>query len=139
MLGEKIYLLGRNVLQIAIFRYFIVLPLYPLPKTCDVWVQHEGYGGSGLGEKNFQLSSLLNLRSLRNSLNLFSWTNSTTFQYLWMCNWSLRNSLNLFMEVFPATLHYATSPAPAQYRHSTVRCFVSTVQRPYFTYGVGER
>jgi hypothetical protein len=33
--------------------------LYPLLKTYDVWVRREGYGGPDLGEKSFQLFSLL--------------------------------------------------------------------------------
>jgi hypothetical protein len=33
---------GINALQIAIFRYFIVLPPYPLAKTSDGWVLSEG-------------------------------------------------------------------------------------------------
>jgi hypothetical protein len=49
---------GKNALQIAIF-YFIVRPPYPLPKTYDGWVRRERYSGSDLGEKSFQLFSLL--------------------------------------------------------------------------------
>jgi hypothetical protein len=58
-LGKKHYVFGRNALQIAIIWYFMVLPPYPLPKTYDGWVRREGYGGPDLGEKSFQLSSLL--------------------------------------------------------------------------------
>jgi hypothetical protein len=32
---------------------------YPLSKTYDGWVRREGYGGSDLDEKNFQLSLLI--------------------------------------------------------------------------------
>jgi hypothetical protein len=33
--GEKKPLFGRNAIQIAICRYFIVIPPYPLPKIYD--------------------------------------------------------------------------------------------------------
>jgi hypothetical protein len=56
---KKMSLFGRNALQIAIFWYFIVFPPYPLPETYDGWVRCEGYGGSDLVEKSFQLFSLL--------------------------------------------------------------------------------
>jgi hypothetical protein len=56
---RKNYVFGRNALQIAIFGPSIVLPPYPLLTTYDEWVRREGYSGPDLGEKSFQLSSLL--------------------------------------------------------------------------------
>jgi hypothetical protein len=50
---KKVECFCINALQITIFRYFIVLPPYPLLKTYDRWVQREGYGGPELGEKSF--------------------------------------------------------------------------------------
>jgi hypothetical protein len=47
--------------KLRFFWYFIALPPYPVPKTYDGWVRREGQGGSDLGEKSFQLSSLLTL------------------------------------------------------------------------------
>jgi hypothetical protein len=40
--GEKKIGFGRNALRIVIFWYFIP---YPLSKTHDGWVWHEGKGG----------------------------------------------------------------------------------------------
>jgi hypothetical protein len=40
--GDKNNSFSAETLQIAIFRHFIVLPPYPLPKTYDEWVRREG-------------------------------------------------------------------------------------------------
>jgi hypothetical protein len=39
---RKKFIFGRNVLQIAIFWYFIVLVSYPLPKIYDGCVRRKG-------------------------------------------------------------------------------------------------
>jgi hypothetical protein len=58
-LGEKNRPFWQKRSPNCVFGTSIVLPPYPLPKTYDGWVRREGYGGSNLGEKSFQLSSLL--------------------------------------------------------------------------------
>jgi hypothetical protein len=58
--GEKNNSFSAETLsKLRFFGLFIVLPPYPLPKTYDGWAHHEGYGGPDLGEKNFQLFSLI--------------------------------------------------------------------------------
>jgi hypothetical protein len=53
--GQKTLFFAKTLSKLRFF-YFIVLPHYPLPKTYVGWVRREGYGGSNLGEKSFQLS-----------------------------------------------------------------------------------
>jgi hypothetical protein len=63
--GEKnitfFFFFAGTLSKLRFFWYFIALPPYPVPKTYDGWVRREGQGGSDLGEKSFQLSSLLTL------------------------------------------------------------------------------
>jgi hypothetical protein len=51
--GEKKILFWQKRSPNCDFLYFIVLSPYPLSKTYDWWVRHEGYGGPDLGEKTF--------------------------------------------------------------------------------------
>jgi hypothetical protein len=51
--------LVETLSKLGFFEPSIVLPPYPLLKTYDGWVRREGYSGPDLGEKSFQLFSLL--------------------------------------------------------------------------------
>jgi hypothetical protein len=56
--GEKNAPFLQNALQNYDFSVLYSASTLSTPKTYDVWVRCDGYGRSGLSEKNFQLSSL---------------------------------------------------------------------------------